>query len=101
MTKFILKVVGLFFLLTSAAHAVVWTKTGTCYLQEVNENKVYQYTPYSCSLLGTPVLKCATNKWGGTQILPLLPNGTCMVNVCAIYDATIVTINGEQKCSLQ
>lgn len=101
MYKFNLKVVGLFFLLISSAHAVTWVKTGTCYLQEVNENKVYQYTPYSCSLPVIAAPKCATNKWGGTQIIPPLPNGTCMVNICAVYDATIVTINGEQKCSLQ
>lgn len=51
MRKHIHKMVGLLVLFSISSadlYAVTWSKTGTCYQQEVNETKVYHYIQFSC-----------------------------------------------------
>ena len=58
--------------------------------------------PTSCPVCQA-CLKCAGNKWGGSQVVPALPNGECMAEVTAVYSATVVVdkLTGERKCSLE
>ena len=103
MTKFLILLywIAILFYMTQCAKpahaATVWTKQDGIYelYKSSAGTKRYLKIVLPDSLQCKPCPKCASNKWGGTEILPKLPNSSCLVT----YDAAVVSDEGITGCA--
>ena len=103
MTKFLILLywIAILFYITqytkTANAATVWTKQEGIYELYISGGSTKRYLKIVLpqSLQCKPCPKCANNKWGGTEILPKLPNSKCLVT----YDAAVINEEGIIGCA--
>ena len=81
----------------TAQAAAIWTKQDGIYelYKSSAGTKRYLKIVLPQSIECKPCPRCASNKWGGTEILPKPHNSSCLVT----YDAAVISNDGIIGCA--